>query len=137
MTTPRQPRGAVIGMSAGVPFAHDEAASGETRLTMTESHMIRECRSRTNAARRCQVRVVSTAPWLVCERGGLRFLLPGALAVDASAAEHGPVLVPDWTFNELAAATAWIDVGGPGFEPGDHSTRSEGTRPRRGVRRHV
>jgi hypothetical protein len=137
MTTPRQPHGAVIGMPAGLRFAHDESVSEETRLTMTEFHVIRECRSRTNAARRCEVRVVSTEPWVICERGGLRFLLPGALAVDGSAAEHGPVLVPDWTFNELAAATAWIDVGDPRVAPDDHSTRCERIRRRRGVRRHV
>jgi hypothetical protein len=63
-----------------------------------------------NAARRCQVRVVSTEPWLICESGGLRFLLPEALAVPGTMAEHGSVLVPDWAFNELAAARACIDM---------------------------
>lgn len=77
---------------------------------MAESHMTRECRSMSNAARRCLVRVVSTEPWLICESGGLRFLLPEVLAVDGSTAEHGSVLVPDWAFNELAAARACIDL---------------------------
>jgi hypothetical protein len=77
---------------------------------MTELHLIRECRSMSNAARRCQVRVVSTEPWLICESGGLRFLLPEALAVDGSTAEKGSVLIPDWAFNELAAARACIDL---------------------------
>jgi hypothetical protein len=77
---------------------------------MAELHRIRECRSMSNAARRCQVRVVSTEPWLICESGGLRFLLPEALAVDGSMAENGSVLVPDWAFNELAAARACIEL---------------------------
>jgi len=78
---------------------------------MAESHMTRECRSMSNVARRCQVRVVSTEPWLICESGGLRFLLPEALAVEGSTAEGGgSVLVPDWAFNELAAARACIDL---------------------------
>lgn len=77
---------------------------------MTEFHRIRECRSMSDTARRCQVRVVSTEPWLVCERGGLRFLLPEALAVDGSTAETGSVLVPDWAFDELAAAQACMDL---------------------------
>jgi len=75
---------------------------------MTEFQRIRECRSMSNAARRCQVRVVRTEPWLICESGGLRFLLPEALVVDGSSAENGSVLVPDWAFNELAAARACI-----------------------------
>ena len=77
---------------------------------MAEFHRIRECRAMSNAARRCQVRVVSTEPWLICESGGLRFLLPEALAVEGSSAENGSVLVPDWAFNELAAARACIDL---------------------------
>ena len=48
---------------------------------MAESQMTRECRSMSNVARRCQVRVVSTEPWLICESGGLRFVLPEARAV--------------------------------------------------------
>ena len=77
---------------------------------MAESHMTRECRSMSNVARRCQVRVVSTEPWLICESGGLRFVLPEARAVDGSTAEKGSVLIPDWAFNELAAARACIDA---------------------------
>jgi hypothetical protein len=77
---------------------------------MVESHRIRECRSMSNGARRCQVRVISTEPWLICESGGLRFLLPEALAVDGSMTENGSVLVPDWAFNELAAARACIEL---------------------------
>jgi hypothetical protein len=77
---------------------------------MAECHMTRECRSMSNVARRCQVRVVSTEPWLICESGGLRFVLPEALAVAGSTAEGGPVLIPDWAFNELAAARSCIDL---------------------------
>jgi hypothetical protein len=39
------------------------------RSTMAEFHRIRECRLMSNAARRCQVRVISTEPWLICESG--------------------------------------------------------------------
>ena len=75
---------------------------------MAEFHMTRECRSMSNVARRCQVRVVSTEPRLICQSGGLRFVLPEARAVDGSTAEKGSVLIPDWAFNELAAARACI-----------------------------
>jgi hypothetical protein len=96
---------------------------------MAESHRTRECRSMSNVARRCQVRVVSTEPWLICESGGLRFLLPEALAVDGNMAERGSVLVPDWAFNELAAAQACIDLATrasnmPAAPPGPAGRRS-------------
>jgi hypothetical protein len=65
--------------------AGDRGRLGHTKghggLTMAESHMTRECRSMSNVARRCQLRVVSTEPWLICESGGLRFVLPEARAV--------------------------------------------------------
>jgi hypothetical protein len=94
--------------------AGDRGRLGHTKghggLTMAESHMPRECRSMSNVARRCQVRVVSTEPWLICESGGVRFVLPEARAVDGSTAEGGSVLIPEWAFNELAAARACIDA---------------------------
>ena len=77
---------------------------------MAEFHMTRECRSMSNVARRCQVRVVSTEPRLICQSGGLRFVLPEARAVDGSAAERRSVLIPEWAFNELAAARACIEL---------------------------
>jgi hypothetical protein len=96
---------------------------------MAESHMTRECRSMSNVARRYQVRVVSTELWLICASGGLRFLLPEALAVAGSTAERGAVLVPDWAFNELAAARACIDLATrassmPATQPGPAGRRS-------------
>jgi hypothetical protein len=93
---------------AVVRFIEEAIEKGVT--TVGDVHKsIAEGRSMRNAARRCQVRVVSTEPWLICESGGLRFLLPEALAVAGRTAEQGSVLIPDWAFNELAAARACID----------------------------
>src|SRR5262245_21011393 len=87
----------------------EEAIEKSVKTVEDVPKSIAECKSMRNAARRCQVRIVSTEPWLICESGGLRFLLPEAFAVDRSTADPGSVLIPDWAFNELAAARACID----------------------------
>jgi hypothetical protein len=42
---------------------------------MANSQRILECRSKMSD-RQCLIRVVNTQPWLVCESGGVRFVLP-------------------------------------------------------------
>jgi hypothetical protein len=76
----------------------------------------RQCESMVQSDRQCLVRVVRTDPWLVCESGGVRFVLPAGLAGDGRLSDGGWLHVPEWVFDDWATGAS--GAGGNTIAPG-------------------